>query len=463
MKTQLIAFCLFISVGFAGAATQTVLNQDKPSQIYIKKYYMTDSGSYDNTYDPFFGGNNTVTFSASVPNWSDWTSGTATLSSHLTQTGESWFNGQLEPYYDTGDVTVNWSWPKAKWPNLSATQNISYNYVDSPGTSQYGSGSFANSNQPAPVFMEHCDMSVNTSYTGDGVTFISENRTAQATVKLRTGGKATSKLRNLFAITVGANQITPNNPYDVYLGMNPLWGFTGVSGYLFERVNGTNIPSQNIAVGSYGNLNANGVLYKILPDNADVDVTPSIAGVDYYNFGVGRTKYQSYFEVFVNQPNPGTNYTLTDTTGHAFWQFKTDAPADALQYITASLTNFVNRSWGFYPHGSNCGLAGQLQNDSIGNNGNGHPYSVKKVFYIGFPDLINGLEFTRGISNAPPIYCFAAYGYSCVGAATDAGYSVGITLPTWWNPWNWMPQNFGAAVALKYPGPLADETPRYSN
>jgi hypothetical protein len=127
-----------------------------------------------------------------------------------------------------------------------------------------------------------------------------------------------------------------------------------------------------------------------------------------------------------------------------------------LQNLAGNNAIFANNNWGFYPHGSICGLTGWLQDDSDEHG------SVKRVFYIGFPDLLAGLKFTSGLNDSPPIYCFAAYGYSCVGAATDAGHSAGISLPTWWNPWNWMPQNFGAAVALKFPGPLVDDTPRYS-
>jgi hypothetical protein len=435
MKTCFIFIFLIVTANFASATTQTSIGQDKPMQIYIQSWVQSENTICyeawpdDNNYHVSWTCFDNRNFNLNSP-------GSASTITH---------EHDVDP--GISDVTYD-DYAIATWPATYDGIDIQTEYVNgnlqSAETNEYiGSADFI---YGFPFECGNINLSGGGTDVYAGNWSTSENQAQKFVLKMRTGGKAISKLRNLISLPVSATSMSPTvGPYAYY-------------GILSFSNNA--IASTNIQISSYGNLNANGVKYLVLPDNADVDVTPYVAGVDYYSFSFSSIqKYHSYFEVFVEQPNPGTTYDYldSDTTGHAFWQFKTDAPADALQYLSPSLTTFVNTSWGFYPHGANCGLIGRLQNDGSS------PWDVKRVFYIGFNDLISGLQFTRGISNAPPIYCFAAYGYSCVGATTDAGGSVGITLPTWWNPWNWTPQNFGAAVALKFPGPLDDETPRYSN
>jgi hypothetical protein len=79
-------------------------------------------------------------------------------------------------------------------------------------------------------------------------------------------------------------------------------------------------------------LRTNGVKYIILPDNTNVDLTPHVAGVDYYTFTIDPPqKYHSYFEAFVE---PSSFRPLE--TGHAFWRFSTDIPTDTLQYMNTN-------------------------------------------------------------------------------------------------------------------------------
>jgi hypothetical protein len=203
-----------------------------------------------------------------------------------------------------------------------------------------------------------------------------------------------------------------------------------------------------------GNLLTNGVRYNFLPNNAGFDITPKVGGKDFYTFRVNGQKYCSYFEVFVNQPIPGTQTTYSDTSGHAFFRFFSDAPDELLQSIRPDLIPFENNNWGFYPHGALCGLPGILAND------NTHGKNVSRVFYIGYTDFVAGLAYTKGLSNAPPTYCIAVHGFSCVGAATQAGKTAGITLPS--GILDVFPQNFGADILKQFPGPPDDYTPRYS-
>ncbi len=437
MKTYFIFLCLLISACLASATTQTAVNQDKPARLYVKSYGMGDSGSYNEVIS-FDTQTWNLTFNGNV-NWSDGSAGTGSWTSRVEDITLLWD--------DTCSVNASWHWPVSSWPNLSATVTVTYltETYYYPPRPPYSYG-FTNTStgQTAPVFWEHCDMDVESNYYDiyGGQVQTTERRTAQATLKLQTGGKATSKLRNLFCLSGSAQQINPNNTIDA----NP---YNGNVGYIYEKQMGAYFPPQNISIGSYGNLNSSGVLYKILPDNADVDVTPYVAGADYYTFSVSAQKYHSYFDLYVQQANPGYSYMPygTNDVGHAFWRFSTEAPNNALQYISASLTNFLSHSMGFYPSNGLFTVPGQVRNDDA------HPANIHRKFYIGFPDLINGLEFTRGISNAPPIYSLT--GYNCVSAARNAGCFAGVHAV----PEDVSPQNFGVTLVLyMYPGPFLDNT-----
>ena len=146
-----------------------------------------------------------------------------------------------------------------------------------------------------------------------------------------------------------------------------------------------------------------------------------------------------------------TSYNSTNEVGHAFWQLRTEAPDDALQYISPSLVSFLNKKWGFSPINGLFTVPGVLQDDS------GHSYNIKRTFYISFNGLLNGLINTRSISNAPPVY--SLYGFNCVSAARQTGYFSGVHVL----PADMSPQNFGVTLMQMYPpilssDPFDDET-----
>jgi hypothetical protein len=289
MKTYFIFLCLLISGGFASATTQNTADQDKPARLYVKSYSMGDSGFYfyengGTTVDMPFQGN---------ANWSgDGSAGTGSWTAQEEGTG-------VDP--SVTSVNASWYWPaSSSWPNLSATLiETYYDSIESP--CPYTS---TNNNQTPPVFLEHCDINIATNVLGnDGLKVQTmERRAAQMTMKLQTGGKAMSQVRNLFGIGGGGNKIIPNNPFESASPHDDEFG------YLFERTGGASIPPQSITIGSLGNLGSDGNLYVALPDNADVDVTPSasVAGVDYYQFGVGEQKYKLTISANTND--------LSDTT-----------------------------------------------------------------------------------------------------------------------------------------------------
>lgn len=411
MKTLCCISAMLVGLSFfAHANIQTKANPDKPSEVFLA----TANGSASYTYPPSpWLGDLPVRISW---NWDNTKGGSYSYVS-LVENGipDSLWSGYEE--YDTWDT------------NGLASSEV---WVD-----RYYCGIPPNRYllDTKPIFFRGFPWEIGS--LAENTTVQTLNRNSKVTIQLKTGGKKGSKLQNLFGLpasatgyrhlVLGDDDNTPE-PSDSY------------------PIAPTSIQVAGQAVGT------NGVAYAIFPDNATVDITPKTTE-KYYAVNVSAQKYKSYFEVFVNQPYPGPIYYTLETAGHAFWQLKTEAPYDALQYISPSLTVYLNHNWGFYPHGADCGLPGLLANDDT------HGYSVKRVFYIGFPDLLAGLQFTRGISNAPPEYCIAINGYSCVGAAREAGSTVGVWLPS-----DWTPQNFGVGILLRYQpaSVFSDDTPRYA-
>ena len=100
-------------------------------------------------------------------------------------------------------------------------------------------------------------------------------RHADAVMMLQTGGKGLSQRENLWRLTAPATQYCPKDigasAPDVTFSPQPIaW---------------TNIQILRSALGSDGNL------WKLLPDNMEVDVTPKVPGVDYFGFGVNTQEY----------------------------------------------------------------------------------------------------------------------------------------------------------------------------
>ncbi len=398
MKTYFISLCLLINGVWVSATTQTAVNQDKPPRVYVKNYIMNDNGSC--VYIPWSNSSYSwytvyFTFSGNVNNWGDGSTGTASWTSQEDEVGYYWY--LQSAFHNVVHYDISMNWPVNPWANCSGTENGTY-YITATFYPP-SNGSFIYSNMCAPLFMEHCDIndSANGIVEGNANGQSTERRSAQTILKLQTGGKATSHLRNLFGLSVSASTNNPNNPFDTMEGFSSYYG--GVD-YLWEMATGNGIPSQNINVGSYGALNANGVLYTSLPDNADVDVTPYVAGVDYYSFNLGQPqKYHSYFDLFVQQANPGYSFIPVgigdnkgNDVGHVFWALRTDAPNNAMQYISTSLTAYLGTN-GFEPDTNNdicSGNPGRIMDNT------GHPANIKRSFYIGFDKLIEGLIYVKG-------------------------------------------------------------------
>jgi hypothetical protein len=100
------------------------------------------------------------------------------------------------------------------------------------------------------------------------------NRTAQTTMKLFTGGKATVHRSNLFVVQGSATEVLDKR------AVPPLQG----------GVNSRTIPPEEITVGGLGKLGNDGRRYKVLPDGATKDLTPKTSR-KFYTFKVDGTKY----------------------------------------------------------------------------------------------------------------------------------------------------------------------------
>jgi hypothetical protein len=307
------------------------------------------------------------------------------------------------------------SWPATTWPQ-PLTNGIA-TYLPNGGTGVCN---------PPTLAMEQCN---STQYINDTSQGSWENisKTAYAEVKLATGGKVGSTLLNLWLISVTATS-------------NSLASSDTIQ-----------IPNSQIEInGMYPD--ANGNLYVIAMDNQSYDITPIVKGFDYYTFTISTQKFNSYFEVFVEQANPG--YSLspfgTNDVGHCSWRLTTDAPGDAFIGHT-NLLGYLGHTWGFFPdtNGDLCSMTipGQLEPDGANSGAN-----ILRKIYIGFPGLVGGLTYTRATDLAPFPWCWS--GNNCANAARNAGRNSGVALPL-----DNTPQNFGVTLVTKmYPGPFWDDT-----
>ena len=372
MKIYFIFLCLIISSGIASATTQTPLNQDKPPRLYVKTYFEA------NTSSSFYLETEGDSWWMSLLKESDggnWVEG----GNWVGDFSGSW-RGRIEAAYpnsiDNDDPNGNYLWVSDEviysnppWTCYEISGIWNDMYTDTNSYYYY----------PPPVAWEHCDTSVplvDSSGTGiiyvfaDGTLWIgtataTETRVAQATMKLQTGGKANSKLRNLFGLSCNA---TRYDPLHMSLSDSDRWlGYEGPTamnmGLYYSHVLpdrygpiATSIPSQNIILGSCGALGADGVKYLALPDNADVDVTPYVAGVDYYTWNISQQKYKLNIAARGN----GTNYDLsTDKPEFCAGQSLTFAPSwspstppytNSVQHWTLP-DKYVNEA---YPYSTYC-------------------------------------------------------------------------------------------------------------
>ena len=141
--------------------------------------------------------------------------------------------------------------------------------------------------EPPLVEFEHCDVSdpfdVNDAGTGKcgnytDVSHEDYERCAVTFLSYFTGGKATPHKQNVIEFYGWAEHllVRRDQPQDP-------------GGYHYALQ--VEIPPTKVAIGGQGYLGSDHILYKVLPNGATVDVTPTVKGDDFYYFYVQPAKY----------------------------------------------------------------------------------------------------------------------------------------------------------------------------
>lgn len=304
MKICSAILCLLICYAASFAATQSALNQDKPARLYIKSYI--GSGSENRTVDKTFytfpqppdppdmltdyyfdsyGYGETTTYQDrqvggfsqtynEFYNLSGDRHPTATSYTVGEQAGISWGSNNASGLY-LDYVTIDELSPSPS--TISYTNNFGTN--NAPITQQQSSFKFSwNSDVYHAGYFNYTDVRIKDSGQ--------VSQSTQVTMKLQTGGKANSKARNLFRLN--------GNGMQSHCIVSPNYSGLSISQYKGWTVtSNTVIQKKDISIGSYGNLNSDGVIYVTLADNDDVDVTPHVPNVDFFTFGLAQNKVRT--------------------------------------------------------------------------------------------------------------------------------------------------------------------------
>ena len=168
-----------------------------------------------------------------ILNWQNGAGGTESISNYA-----DWEISEPRSY-----ATV---WPTNSWP-MALTNGIDI-------LKQAGEAPETNAVSPPTLALEHYDVNENPygSYN--------ERRTEDAEVKLATGGPPGSTQKNLWVISASMTAYTN-----------------------LEDTAGETVPFTQISIGKLGNLDTNGNLYVVLPDNDPDVITPGDRREFYHN------------------------------------------------------------------------------------------------------------------------------------------------------------------------------------
>lgn len=280
------------------ASTQTQTTQDKPWRIYQLGGAMNTSDSDHSIEDDYFVNiypepylcktSDSQTTSGKSVVWVNGLGGGGsgmTLNNSITQGtyGDSYIN--YDNALENDSINLDWTGVGSEYQTTHKwgfDYGSSYDYPSWWPVNLYEtySGYFAN---------EHCDVtdSAQTPFwtyeynteSGPVLREITQTETyqryAQAVWHVQTGGKSIPGRQNLWQFNGGAQEVLDKRA-------TPPWYNVSTR----EITNKT-----QIALGSLGNLKADGTLWIALPDDVDKDITPTVAGMSFYKFSVGGQKY----------------------------------------------------------------------------------------------------------------------------------------------------------------------------
>jgi hypothetical protein len=265
-------------------ATDAEMQTNKPSRLYVKSYDICDDLNYDSWYydyaaDGTFLQSGTVQSDRCMDlNWWDGQGGNGSESAQETWTLQV-------PGLDTTNSSqwlLQQTWPASWWPDLPDGTQVASGAYDWPY--------FTTNAGPAMVIQEHCAVTLPCGRSWNGVPHATfdiwyedgeyrgvKTRSGDAVMKLQTGGKGLSSLQeNIWQLSSWALQI-----------------FLMDTGMYLPIIAGTNQPVPMTNIWILGKpLGFDGNLYVVLPNNAEVDVTPYVPGVDYHIFGVNTQEYR---------------------------------------------------------------------------------------------------------------------------------------------------------------------------
>jgi len=435
MKKIFLSIGLLFAAATVFATTQTKANQDKPSRVFMScdvQNLNSTTDHYESVYenangdfipDDDDGSSENQTWVNYNHVWADAIGGAGSEFNNWQNDNWDWQNNHTST---AGGMNGNMEWDWTGWGGEVGDSN--------DGTTITG---FTNILWIWDIIgNEHCNVSdpVNTNWDnanldwdddGDrGSQHDTYTRTADTVWHIQTGGKAIAGRLNLWQFSGSVWEITDKRAVPQFSGAA-----------MREITNKT-----QIAIGELGSLKADGNLWLTLPDNVEKDITPKVAGKDFYTFNVSGQKYKSYFTVYVDMPGPPPSHSTHVGTdyGHGWWMLGSDASANILNiFITTNRSHFINEQVGYADHGHMRG-PGVLRDPETNTN-----ISVTKTYEIGFNNLTNGLAFTQILHDNPGTY--NVFLNNCVQNCVKAGAAAGVTLPN-----DTKPETFGWDIYLNH-------------
>jgi hypothetical protein len=327
MKIKFALLCLGVSGALARALTTAELVQDKPDRLYVAGDTLSASSYSDNVVSDSGGG--VAEGQVWHQDFYSWLDGVG---------GSGWIQDaqQSDDWNSSGFL---WGWTNRTSSQMTWGTNGSGMQIYTAND-----GSTATYDIGLPLLTsEHCvvkdpqspPVTLQNLGGGNWVTnWVQEQyvRHSQTRWRLQTGGRANRS--SLFRLSATAAQILDKR------AQRP-----------FYNVNSLAIPPQGISVMGQA-LYADGNLWMVLPDGANLDVTPYVNGQDFCTTAVAEQKYMP--DITVNNLSLNENTPEFCAGQHLGLQLAFDPLPETVDQV--SLWNLpgtpVNESWRDNPNGS---------------------------------------------------------------------------------------------------------------